>query len=139
MTRILLVEDSNFVRLAAERALTRAGYDVITAADGECALQTVRKKRPDLILLDMLLPKISGPDVLKALKSDPGTAGIPVVVLTGLSNKNEERLRNDGAFAFLSKEGLGLDKGSDALLLAVTDIARMLNLKIPAGHVAAGK
>lgn len=68
MTKILLVDDSKFLRLATERALARAGYDVSTAADGENALQVAREKRPDLILLDMLLPKMTGPDVLKALK-----------------------------------------------------------------------
>jgi CheY-like chemotaxis protein len=68
MTKILLVDDSKFLRLATERALAWAGYDVSTAGDGENALQMAREKRPDLILLDMLLPKMSGPDVLKALK-----------------------------------------------------------------------
>ena len=71
MTKILLVDDSKFLRLATERALARAGYDVSTAADGENALQMAREKRPDVILLDMLLPKMTGPDVLKALKKDP--------------------------------------------------------------------
>ena len=131
-----MVEDSKFLRLATERALTRAGYDVTTAADGECALQMAREKMPHLILLDMLLPKVTGTDVLKALKSDPATAGIAVVVLTGLSEKNENRLRQDGAFAFLGKEKLELDKGLDALLNAVADIARKLNLEVP-GHVEA--
>jgi CheY-like chemotaxis protein len=68
MTKVLLVDDSKFLRLATERALARAGYDVSTAVDGENALQLAREKRPDLILLDMLLPKMTGPDVLKALK-----------------------------------------------------------------------
>jgi CheY-like chemotaxis protein len=58
MTKILLVDDSKFLRLATERALARAGYDVSTAADGENALQVARERRPDLILLDMLLPKM---------------------------------------------------------------------------------
>ncbi len=82
-----------------------------------------REKRPDLILLDMLLPKMSGPDVLKALKKDPRTAAIAVVVLTGLSHKNAERLRRDGA-AFLEKSDLALDKGSEALPTALAEIVR---------------
>ena len=56
MTKILLVEDSKFLRLTAERALARAGYEVSSAADGEEALRMAREKLPDLILLDMLLP-----------------------------------------------------------------------------------
>jgi CheY-like chemotaxis protein len=87
MSKILLVDDSKFLRLATERALARAGYDVCTATDGELALALAREKKPDVILLDMLLPKMTGPDVLKALKKDPETAGIAVVVFTGLSQK----------------------------------------------------
>jgi CheY-like chemotaxis protein len=60
MIKVLLIEDSKFLRLATERALTRAGYEVSTASDGEGALQTAREKHPDVILLDMLLPKMSG-------------------------------------------------------------------------------
>ena len=119
MTKILLVDDSKFLRLATERALARAGYEVTTAVDGEQALQLAREKMPDVILLDMLLPKISGPDVLKALKNDPATAGIAVIVFTGLSQKNAARLEQDGAVGFLEKSELGLDKGCDTLLSAL--------------------
>lgn len=81
MRSILLVEDSRFLRRANERVLAKAGYEVVTAADGEEALQLARTKAPDLILLDMLLPKLGGPEVLRALRGDPATAAIPVVVL----------------------------------------------------------
>jgi CheY-like chemotaxis protein len=87
---------------------------------------TAREKLPDLILLDMLLPKMSGPDVLRALKSDMVTASIPVVVLTGLSQKNAERLQEDGADGFLEKSALGLDQGAEALLVAVRDFVQRL-------------
>jgi CheY-like chemotaxis protein len=78
------------------------------------------------MLLDMLLPKMSGPDVLAALKKDPLTKGIPVVVLTGMSQKNAVRLRGDGAIGFLEKSALELDKGSEKLLLAVKEILEKL-------------
>jgi CheY-like chemotaxis protein len=133
MTKILLVDDSEFLRLATERALARAGYEVSAATDGENALQVARETKPDVILLDMLLPKMTGPDVLKALKSDPTTAGIAVVAFTGLSQKNASRLENDGACAFLDKAELGLDKGSEALLVALARIIRTLKLEVPAG------
>jgi len=135
MTKILLVEDSKFIRMATERALARAGYEVSTAADGEQALELAREKLPDLILLDMLLPKMTGPDVLKALKKNPVTAGIAVVVFTGLSQKNAARLRQDGACAFLEKSELGLDKGCETLLAALAEIVK--NLKLEAPRVAA--
>jgi CheY-like chemotaxis protein len=131
MTKILLVDDSKFLRLATERALARAGYEVSTATDGEHALDLAREKMPDLILLDMLLPKMTGPDVLKALKKNPVTAGIPVVVFTGLSQKNAARLEQDGAFAFLEKSELALDKGSSRLLAAVAGIVQKLKLEVP--------
>jgi CheY-like chemotaxis protein len=137
MTKILVVEDSKFLRLATGRALARAGYEVITAADGEEAVKKARENLPQLILLDLLLPKVTGTDVLKALKKDPLTAGIAVVVLTGMSQKNEDWLRRDGAFAFLGKSELALEKGAGALLAAVADVLKKLHLEVPArarGH-----
>jgi CheY-like chemotaxis protein len=127
MIKILLVEDSKFLRLATERALTRAGYEMSSAADGEEAVRVAREKLPDLILLDMLLPKMSGPDVLKALKEDASTRAIPVVVITGLSQKNAARLQEDGAFGFLEKSALELDKGPEKLLTTVEEILRNLS------------
>jgi CheY-like chemotaxis protein len=132
MTKVLLVEDSTFLRLATEKALVRAGYEVSTAMDGEQALLLAREKKPHLILLDLLLPKITGLDVLKALKSDPETARIAVVVFSGISEKNADRLRRDGAFAFLAKELLALDKGPGKLLDAMAEIVHSLNLEVPA-------
>lgn len=124
--KILLVEDSKFLRLAAERALVRAGYEVCSAGDGEEALQVAGERLPDLILLDMLLPKMSGPDVLAALKKDSLTKAIPVVVLTGMSEKNADWLRNEGAVGFLEKSALELDKGSARLLEAVEKILKQV-------------
>src|SRR5438552_1790752 len=69
-SKILLVEDSKMLRLANERVLVRAGYEVTTAQDGEEALRVAEEMHPDLILLDMLLPKLSGPEVLRALKAN---------------------------------------------------------------------
>ncbi len=129
MIKILLAEDSKFLRLATERALARAGYEVCSAADGEEALRLAREKLPDLILLDMLLPKMSGPDVLAALQKENLTKGIPVVVMTGMSQKNAERLRKDGALGFLEKSALELDKGSEKLLAAVREILQQVSSK----------
>jgi CheY-like chemotaxis protein len=126
VTKILLVEDSKFLRLATERALARAGFEVCTATDGEEALRAAQAKLPDLILLDMLLPKMSGLDVLKALKKDASTRAIPVVVLTGMTQKNAARLQEDGAAAFLEKSTLELDNGSERLLEEVRAIVGKL-------------
>lgn len=125
------------MRLATERALARAGYDVSSAVDGENAIDFARCIVPDLILLDLLLPKMGGIDVLRALKKDPKTAAIPIVVLTGMSDKNAERLEHDGAYGFLSKEALSLDKGTEPLLQVVGQLVRDLGLEVPQSAAAA--
>ncbi|MGO9402386.1 MAG: two-component system response regulator [Terriglobales bacterium] len=125
--KVLLVEDSKFLRMANEHALSRAGYQVSTAADGEEALQAAKDNSPDIILLDMLLPKISGPDVLKALKANPATMNIPVIVVTSLSQKNEEKLLHEGAAAYFEKSTLQLDKSSDLLAATVEAVLRRVN------------
>lgn len=71
-TKILPVDDSQFLRLATERALARAGYDVFMATDGELALELAREKKPDVILLDMLLPKGTGPRPVEGVEEGSG-------------------------------------------------------------------
>jgi len=113
--KILLVEDSKTIRKENESALQNAGYEVICAEDGESALQMAQEQRPDLILLDMILPRMSGPEVLKHLKSEPATAEIPVVVLSGLSEKNREKLLEEGAEEYLEKNSLMPSRGINLL------------------------
>jgi two-component system, OmpR family, phosphate regulon response regulator PhoB len=109
--KILIVDDSRFLRIANERALVKAGYEVITAADGEDGLMLAREHKPDLIVLDMLLPKLSGPEVLRALRKYPDTASIPVMVLTSLPQANEQKLIKEGATSYFAKSELMVDKG----------------------------
>jgi CheY-like chemotaxis protein len=122
--KVLLVEDSKFLRAATERALTQAGYEVTSAADGDRALQLAREQLPGLILLDMMLPKMTGSDVLGALKKDPATADIPVIVLTSLSQKNAKQLQKDGAAGFFEKSDLMLSAGPNSLLAAIEAILK---------------
>jgi CheY-like chemotaxis protein len=107
------------MRRANERALGRAGYDVVTASDGEEALRIANARIPDLILLDMLLPKLGGQQVLQALRSDAVTALIPVVVLSSLPEKNAAKLIKEGATAYFEKSKLDLDQNADSLLQIV--------------------
>lgn len=116
---ILIVDDSRFLRLSNERALTRAGHHVITASDGEEGLRLAIENKPDLIVLDMMLPKLSGPDVLHALRKHSDTEAIPVMVLTSLPQVNEQRLISEGATAYFEKSLLTLDKGSGHFVEAV--------------------
>jgi CheY-like chemotaxis protein len=115
---ILLVEDSRFLRIATERILSKAGYRVICAGDGDEALALAGSRIPDLIVLDMMLPKLSGPEVLRSLKKDDRTAHIPVVVLSSLSQNNGPKLMQEGADAFLEKGALLEDP--NPLLEAIT-------------------
>jgi CheY-like chemotaxis protein len=87
---VLLVEDSKLMRVEKGHTLKKADYHVVTGVEGMEALSAADESHPDLILLDMILPKLDGPSVLRALKADPLTAQIPVVVVTGPSQKNEE-------------------------------------------------
>lgn len=103
MNTVLIIDDSKFLRAANERLLTREGYEVIGAHDGEQALHLACGKLPNLIILDMLLPKLAGEDVLRQLKSNVSTSHIPVIVLSGMSQRNEEKLKSEGAAAFLEK------------------------------------
>ena len=127
METILLVEDSKFLRVATERILTKAGYQVICAGDGDEALALAGSRLPDLIVLDMLLPKLSGPEVLRSLKKNDLTAHIPVVVLSSLSQNNGPKLVQEGADAFLEKGSLLADPGR--LLAAV--MAALPRIAVP--------
>jgi len=125
--RILLVEDSLPIRRENESALHRAGYEVICAEDGESALQMARERKPDLILLDMILPKMGGPDVLKHLKSEPATAEIPVVVVSSLSHKNREKLIAAGAEDYIEKNSLMPVRGVNLLPKMLENIICRIN------------
>lgn len=122
--KLLLVEDSKFLRMSTERALVAAGYQVVSAGDGEEALRLARQQAPQLILLDIMLPKVSGPDVLRALKKDAATAAIPVMMLTGLSQKNAKALEKDGAAAFFEKSDAMLTKGPGSLVEAIGKVLK---------------
>jgi CheY-like chemotaxis protein len=127
--KILLVEDSKPIRRENEFALHQAGYDVICAEDGETALQLAKEQRPDLILLDMILPKMSGPEVLRHLKSEGVTAEIPVVVLSSLSEKNRQRLLEEGAEEYLEKNSLMPEKGINLLPKVLENVICRINRK----------
>ncbi len=81
---ILLVDDNEDFITAGQQFLATLGYHVTTASDGEQALDAVALERPDIILMDVMMPRLNGWDTLKALQSDPETAHIPVLMLTAL-------------------------------------------------------
>jgi DNA-binding response OmpR family regulator len=107
--RVLLAEDDRFLRRAAEARLRRHGLEVLTAADGEEALRVARAEPLDLILLDIVMPKLEGFEVLKLLKEDEATARIPVIILSNLGqDRDVAQAKALGAIAFLVKAHLSL-------------------------------
>ena len=119
MAKLLLVEDARYLRMASKRVLIEAGFEVDEAIDGEEALRIARQSQPDLIILDMLLPRMGGEQVLRALRQDQATAAIPVVVLSSLSQCNAAKLKEEGAVAYIEKSKLDLTTGGDKLVSVV--------------------
>ena len=109
--RILLAEDDRFLRKAAEATLRRSGFTVLTAVDGEEALKLAQAETPDLILLDLIMPKMQGFEVLRSLKQSPETAHIPVIVLSNLGQDRDiQQAMESGAVAYLVKANLSLEE-----------------------------
>jgi CheY-like chemotaxis protein len=109
--RVLLVEDDRFLRRACEKSLRQQGFAVSTAADGEEGLRASRAELPDLILLDILMPKLNGIEVLRALRSDENTRAIPVIVLTNSSKETDVReVETLGVAGYLVKANLSLEE-----------------------------
>lgn len=104
MKTILLIEDEDALQKDLALVLGEEGYKVISATDGEKGLKLARKQRPDLILLDVILPKMNGFEVLKGLKEDERTREIEVMVLTNLEDAGDaDRALELGAKAYLTK------------------------------------
>jgi DNA-binding response OmpR family regulator len=109
--RVLLAEDDRFLRRAAAARLRQQGFTVLVAVDGEEALRVARAERPDVVLLDLIMPKLQGFEVLKALKGDPATSPIPVIVLSNLGQERDVRQAMElGAVAYFIKAHLSLQE-----------------------------
>lgn len=104
MKKILFIDDEAALQEAFGSFLSKAGYKVISALDGEIGLRLAKKDKPDLILLDLILPKFHGFEVLDILKKDPGTKNIPVIVLTNVEKIEDiNKAVELGAQAYLVK------------------------------------
>ncbi len=104
MKKILFIEDESALQKTFGEFLNQEGYEVISALDGEMGLELAQTKEPDLILLDLVLPKINGFDVLKKIKEDPEIKDIPVIVLTNLEGIGDvEKAIELGAKTYLVK------------------------------------
>jgi CheY-like chemotaxis protein len=113
---ILLAEDDKFLRRAMEVALTKRGYRVLLAADGQQALDILETERPDLVLLDLLMPRKTGIEVLQELRKNPATADIRVLILSNSSKELEvHEATNLGVSGYWIKANLSLQELSERI------------------------
>lgn len=109
--KILFIEDESALQKTLGDVLEQEGYKVIGAADGEAGLKSAKIENPNLILLDLVLPKMHGFEVLKALKSDESTKDIPIIVLTNLESMGDiEKAIELGATTYLVKASYTLEE-----------------------------
>jgi len=102
--KILVIEDEATLQKALNEVLSREGYEVVSSLDGLRGLELAQKENPDLILLDIILPKMDGFEVLKRIKEDDKISQIPVIILTNLSDINDIQKALDlGATTYLVK------------------------------------
>ena len=110
MDKILFVEDEPTLQKAVGEILGQEGFEVLAALDGEAGLELIKKEKPDLILLDLILPKKDGFTVLKEIKEDENLKDIPVIVLTNLEGMGDvEKAMSLGATTYLVKANYELD------------------------------
>ena len=101
---VLYVEDNEYNLKIVRQLLARTTYKLIEAKDGESGVETALRELPDLILMDIQLPKLSGLDATRRLRSDPKTAGIPIIVITSFAlSGDDQKAKDAGASAYLAK------------------------------------
>jgi len=111
MKKILFIEDEAALQKTFGEVLEQEGYKMISAMDGEEGIRLVKSEKPDLILLDLIMPKLNGFEVLKNLKSDKTTEGVPVIVLTNLEGTGDvEKSLELGAMTYLVKANYTLEE-----------------------------
>jgi two-component system alkaline phosphatase synthesis response regulator PhoP len=102
--RILVVDDEIYIVHILDFSLGMEGYEVITALDGEQALEKLRTEKPDLIVLDIMMPKLDGYEVCKSVKANPETAHIPVILLSAKGRNVDQKMGFDvGADDYITK------------------------------------
>lgn len=102
--KILIIEDDKFLRELIGQKLLKEGYDIVEAVDGEKGIKTVKDEKPDLILLDLILPGMDGFEVLTKIKEDAEISQTPVIILSNLGQKDDiEKGLKMGAVDYLIK------------------------------------
>jgi DNA-binding response OmpR family regulator len=102
--RVLVCDDEPYVIESVSYVVRRAGFEVMTAEDGDTALATARREKPDLVFLDIMMPGLPGDEVCRRLKADPATRGAHIVILTARGQEEDERRAMEmGADEFMTK------------------------------------
>jgi len=104
--KILIIEDDEFLRALIVRKLIKEGFDAIEADDGEEGIIKAKTEKLDLILLDLVLPKMDGFDVLERIKKDPISGNVPVIILTNLDQKENVKKTDGLVVDYLIKANL---------------------------------
>jgi DNA-binding response OmpR family regulator len=122
---ILFIEDESALQKTVGEIIRKEGYDMISALDGELGMTLAKEKRPDLIMLDLVLPKKDGFEVLKSLKQNEWTKKIPVVVVTNLGKmENMDKAIELGATAYLVKSDYTLKEIIDKVKTIIEGVAQ---------------
>lgn len=122
--RVLVVEDDKFLQKMLLMKFSAEGYKVAGAGDGEEALKQAFAETPDLVLLDLILPKVNGFEVLTELKAEPKTRDVPVIVLSNLGQDEDmRRVKDLGAVDFLVKSNLSIHDVVDKVKAAYKENA----------------
>jgi CheY-like chemotaxis protein len=111
-SKILLVEDDPMVVKMYQRKLTMDGFDLTLAFNGEEGLEALKKNKPDIVLLDVMMPKMNGIEMLKIIKGDPAFKDLPVVILTNLGDRQEDvqKCKDFGAEDYWVKASMPLNE-----------------------------
>lgn len=111
MAKVVFIEDEPALQKTVSEFLGVQGYEVVTASNGEEGLELVKSERPDVVLLDLILPKLGGLEVLRRMRSTPELSSVPVIVLTNVeSSESVEEAVRLGAKAYLIKTNYTLDE-----------------------------
>lgn len=119
--KILIVDDDPLISRMYEKKLSNDGYRIETASDGEEGLAKAIRGKPDLILLDVMMPKMNGVETLKALQREPSTKNIPIFILTNLGDREEDiaNAKKLGALDYLIKSQISLQELSQRVQTVV--------------------
>jgi len=118
MKNILIVEDEDDIAMLLQMRLHQGGYSIVRASDGTSALTAVRKSKPDLVILDLMLPAVTGTFILQEIRESDDLAEIPVIILTGMQGEEiKQRVLDQGVQAYMQKP-----YNADELLMKIKDL-----------------